>query len=74
MDDAVFEAAKRLAAIPEFTIRDDAQGLCVFCGDGWRQVPGPRGGKGELRMVDAHHASCPFDQLRRAVHEAETGE
>ena len=57
---------ERLVAINPF---DYEQGLCIWCGEGWEQVPGPRGGKGEYKHTGKHAESCPFAEAERVVEE-----
>lgn len=66
--EAAAKALERLVTVDEETIRDDAQGLCDFCGEGWEQVPGPRGGKGKHVNTHRHAADCPVVEGREALH------
>lgn len=48
------------ALIKDFEPFDYEQGLCYWCGGGWEQVPGPRGGVGKLTHTGTHKPDCPF--------------
>lgn len=58
------EGLRPFAEIPENQIRDEAQGLCCFCVEGWEQVPGPRGGKGKHVNTNRHDDACPILRAR----------
>lgn len=64
---ALMAAVRRVTSQAEETIRDDVQGLCVFCGQGWTHEPGPRGGPGKSVHTNAHAGDCPFASLRELV-------
>ena len=66
-NDRLREALRPLAELPEASIRDYEQGYCIACNEGWERVPGPRGGKGELKHTNRHADDCPFVAARAAL-------
>jgi hypothetical protein len=55
---------ERLVALDPF---DYEQGLCYWCGGGWEDLPGPRGGKPRLTKTGKHKDDCPYAEGRRLV-------
>lgn len=61
---SVEDAIRFVASRDEDDLRDEVQGLCFLCGEGWEMRPGPRGGVARPVHTNRHADDCPVVVFR----------